>query len=127
MESYPKDFPAPMVSNYAIHVDMGLLRSAIKTGKPRQRRKYRHMPQTFKVAFAMNIQDLDSWQIWVNGYAYDWFKMPLTSYENDPTKTCAPHTVRFISDLEINPLSPEAVAVAVVIESFEHRPEDVLP
>lgn len=119
IKKYPSSFPTPTVQNYNIAVDMGIVRTRFDTGVNRQRRRYRTMPHLFNFTFAMPIVDLDTWQMWADEYAYQWFEIPAASYltgmaQND--KNCSPHVVRFVSDLQITPLSNQSFAVTVVAE-----------
>ena len=118
MKNYPKDFPNPTIEGYGISVDMGITRTVFDTGRARQRRRYKTMPQVFSFNFVVPIHQLELWQIWVNKFAYSYFKMNatsyLTGYEND--KFCSEHKVRFISDLSLTPATPEHMRISVAAE-----------
>lgn len=114
-KDYPKDFPLPLFSGYAIQTDMGLIRTGMETGAFKQRRRYNNMPQTFTLSFAVPMNIYYHWQTWVNEHAYQYIKMNLTSYKTQ--KGCSSeHIVRFISNLSASPMSTEVFTVSVTVE-----------
>lgn len=119
MIKYPTVYPKPTIEGYAIAVDMGLSRVKMGAGNSKQRRRFRSMPQAFQFNFALPIDSLASWQMWVNDFAYTWFSMDVTSYLSGMPNSqghCTPHVIRFTSDLAITPINGASVNVQVNAE-----------
>ena len=124
MTKYPASMVEPTIAAYSIGVDMGVLRTQIRSGIPRQRRRHRTMPQKFTFSFVIKINDLDVWQEWVNDFAYEWFEINIMSYlTNNGTdgKACSPHTVRFISDIALSAFDYDHFNVTVNAEMAPMR------
>ena len=100
--TYPAEFRCAQITPYQVTVDMGVLRTPMDSGLPRQRRLYRTMPHTFQLEFIMTVPELGAWQRWVNAHAYDYFTMAkLESYFAGLVgEIAAPHSVRFTSNLQ---------------------------
>jgi len=100
--TYPTEFRCAQIANYRVAVDMGVLRTPMDSGLPRQRRLYRTMPHTFQLEFIMTVPELGAWQRWVNAHAYDYFTMgKLESYfAGVMGEIATPHSVRFTGNLE---------------------------
>lgn len=126
LPTYPASYPLADRAPYAIAAAMGLVRTEMTGGNVKQRRVFRHMPQTFALQFHMHTNELYSWQYWVNSYAYDWFYIPLASLFAPPANwspdgvqpagLISPHIARFISDLNIQMDGHDWWAVTVAAE-----------
>lgn len=110
---------------------MGVLRTPMESGLPRQRRLYRTMPHAFQLEFVMTVPELGDWQRWVNLYGYDYFTMnKLESYFAGMVgEIAAPHSVRFTSNLEIdNPVYGWVrVRVGAELDPLQPFPGPVTP
>jgi hypothetical protein len=107
---YPKAWPCPTLDNYAIRVDMGIIRTRFGSGGYRQRRKYRNMPEAYTWSFVIETKNLYAWQEWVKNNAYKWFQLNIFSGESTRGGTtvknlATPHIVRFTTDLQIEPFN----------------------
>jgi hypothetical protein len=102
--TYPAEFRCAQITPYRIAVDMGVLRTPMDSGLPRQRRLYRTMPHAFQLEFVMTVVELGDWQRWVNIYAYDYFTMGRleTYFAGMVGEISSPHSVRFTGNLEID-------------------------
>ena len=106
VERYPNSLRLPEYNPYQLEVDMGVIRTPIKLGFSRQRRRYMNMPTVLSMKFVMTWKQLRSWQRWWDTYAYTWFEMPaVTMYSAQPTQDCDIHLLRCIGDLRIEALS----------------------
>ena len=116
--SYPSGFRTPLITPYSWDVGMGVLRTPMDSGHARQRRVHRRMPHTFAFEFRMTVQELASWQAWVNYFAYDWFDLRcvVSMYAGQLGKVASVHRVRFISDLSMTMLGHDVVSVKVNAE-----------
>lgn len=103
-ETYPAHFRCAQITPYRVQVDMGVLRTPMDSGLQRQRRLYKTMPHVFQLEFVMTVVELGDWQPWVNQYAYDYFVMPRLEswYAGAIGEISSPHSVRFISNLDID-------------------------
>jgi hypothetical protein len=123
---YPTTFPVPMLKGYGITVNPGLARTVQGAGYSRQRQLFKWMPETYGFDFAVKSEDLSNWTDWVNEFAYQWFELDIMTHEtfkSSSDKHCSHHVVRFISDLEIQPLTDSRwVQVAVVAELAPREP-----
>jgi len=101
---YPETFRCAQITPYQIAVDMGLLRTAMDGGAYRQRRVYRTMPHQFRLEFIMTVVELGAWQEWVNVNAYDFFTIQKleSMYAGKIGEISSPHSIRFISNLDID-------------------------
>ena len=129
MRTYPSGYPKPLIDGYGISVDMGVVRTDMETGRAKQRRRFRSMPQMFSFTFVVPIKQLGPWQAYVNQYCYEWFELDATSYltSSQLDDNCSPHVVRFTSNLEITPFTGESMSVTVTaemapVESFTTPP-----
>lgn len=116
--TYPSGLPQPVIDGYAINVDMGLIRNSMETGRFRQRRRYKTMPQHFTLSFIMKTNQLHNWQLWVDLYAYSYFNIQLFSYKTEKGK-CSTHSIRFTSNLAISPMANDVIRVDVTAEELE--------
>lgn len=110
---YPKEFPEPTINGYGIAVNMGIVRTEMENGYAKQRKRLLNMPQSFNMVFAIPLDMLNKWQVWVNDNAYEDFNINLTSFETT-TGFCSTHVVKFISDLNIQPLTADTFNISVV-------------
>ena len=116
-ELYPDNFPLPLRDPYAYMVDMGVVRTAMESGGPRQRRRYGSMPHYFTLEFIVAVSDLLGWQQWVNSNAYDWFELPLVNVITIGQSLCENYCLaRFISDLNISVLTKDYFRIGVDAE-----------
>jgi hypothetical protein len=114
---YPAEFACPQILPYKIDVNMGVLRTPMESGHSRQRRMFRTMPHIFSLEFVLTVKELGRWQAWVNLFAYDYFNMNLESmYSGLADAETIPHTVRFISNLQIENVTQGYVRVRVQAE-----------
>lgn len=109
---YPKQFPEPLINGYGIAVEMGIIRTEMENGFAKQRKRLNNMPQSFNLSFAIPLTMLTQWQTWVNDNAYEDFNINLTSFETT-TGFCSTHVVKFISDLNIQPLTADTFSASV--------------
>ena len=129
MRTYPSAYPKPLIDGYGISVNMGVVRTEMETGRAKQRRRFRSMPQMFNFKFVVPISQLGPWQAYVNQYCYEWFELDATSYltSSQLDDNCSPHIVRFTSNLEIAPFTGDSMSVTVTaemapVESFTTPP-----
>jgi hypothetical protein len=129
--TYPAEFRCAQINPYRVTVDMGVLRTPMDSGLPRQRRLYRTMPHAFQLEFVMTVPELGAWQRWVNAHAYDYFTMAkLESYFAGLVgEIAAPHSVRFTGNLEYdNPVYGWVrVKVAAELDPLQPFPGPVEP
>ena len=116
-EIYPSVYPQPLMLPYGFNVDMGVLRTPMDGGLARQRRLYDVMPHTFQLQFIVTTAELYSWQQWVNQYAYDFFQIDLVSrISSQAGANCAPHFVRFTTDLAFEQFDKGMLRITVAAE-----------
>lgn len=117
MKTFPADFRLPDWADYAIAVDMGVLRTSFDSGHARQRRRYTHMPHVFSITFSLHWHMLGRFQAWWNRYAYEWFEMPVPDmYASLDEKRCSPQIVRAIGDLQIRPSGRDHYQISTYME-----------
>lgn len=124
--NYPTSFPLPLIDGYNITVDPGLIRTAKGAGYARQRQLYTWQPEAYNFVFAVKASELSNWQDWINEFGFEWFKLDMMTHESSKAQTdkhCSSHTVRFIGNVTIAPLSGEEyVEVAVLGELAPRAP-----
>jgi hypothetical protein len=116
---YPATFPIPNRQPYGYGVDMGVVRSDFAAGNARQRRAFRTMPTALALSFSMRIEDLYTWQNWVNANAFDWFACPVsTMFAGSPPTpgNTRFELLRFTSDLSVQMEGFNWVAIQVAAE-----------
>ena len=117
MASYPGYLPAPQVSGYATETIVGVSAVTFERGNTRQRRSIRRERIVFGLSMVLNTTDLWAWQSWANQYGYDWHTMPLVShYSGLAGSTLIAHTIRYISDIVIEPVAFGYMRVSVQAE-----------
>lgn len=118
VQRYPTgNFPLPMMQAYSYGIDMGIKRTSIKTGIPRQRRAYKTMPHFFSLEFPVPVDSLWQWQTWINIYAYKWFELPLVNAATHGEPLCSNFCiVRFVSDLDVSVMTQKVLSVKVSAE-----------
>lgn len=118
MKIYPNSFPVPLIDGYHYEIDCGILRPDIVSVIATQRRRYKTMAHHYQLVFAVELNLLEHWQLWVNTFGYNWFSMRLT---NSAGK-CAPQGVRFVSDLALTPLTGNVFVASIIAESIPREP-----
>lgn len=117
MASYPGFLPAPQVASYATETIVGVSAVTFERGNTRQRRSIRRERIVFNLAMVFDIPQLWAWQSWANQYGYDWHTMNLQShYAGLAGSTLIPHLVRYISDIQIEPVGFDQVRVSLQAE-----------
>jgi len=109
MTDYPAKFRMPLYAPLPIELAGGVSRVKFDSGDHRQRRFRFGLPRVYQATFTMLRADFDAWSLWVNENAYDWFYMPLDD--------CSLMLVRFITDLDVQLISPDMLSVTVSIEA----------
>lgn len=117
MATYPPGYPLPQRDPYAYSVDMGVYRTAMESGAPRQRRRYATQPHYFNLEFIVPVADIDTWQQWINQNAYEFFYLPLVNHITIGSTMCGNFCLaRFTSDLAISVLTKDFLRVTVAAE-----------
>lgn len=106
MADYPALYPCPQISGYRLAVDMGVLRSSMR-GHQDQRREFTSMPTIVACSFVLADTELQGWQDWMSANGCDWFNLPMASMYNKPRGggDTEPHSVRLISDIDLEALT----------------------
>lgn len=117
IERYPAVFPQAQRDPLTITVDMGVRRSPMATGVPRQMRRYKSMPHYFGLEFVVPISMLYQWQTWVGMHAFKWFELPLVNAATANDPVCNNYcVVRFASDLNFSVVNFETMRISVSAE-----------
>lgn len=107
MTDYPSTLPGPQIAEYGVSNLFGLSSVRFDRGNKRQRRGSKRDRIVFSLSFVLTTQELWVWQSWANASGYDWHTMDLESAWSGLAasgETLIPHTVRYISDISIQPL-----------------------
>lgn len=119
MAEYPTTLPGPQIAEYGISNIFGLSAVRFERGNNRQRRGAKRDRIVFGLSFVFSTAQLWTWQSWANRYGYDWHTMPLESAwsgQSSTGETVVPHTVRYISNIDIQPIGNGYVRVSVQAE-----------
>lgn len=119
MAAYPSNLPAPQVSEYSVSTIRGVSAVTFEHGNKRQRRAAKRERQYFTLTFVFSMAELWTWQSWADDFGYDWHTMNLESPWSGlvvASSTLITHTVRYISDVQIEPIGSGYVRVSVQAE-----------
>lgn len=119
MAQYPATLPGPLVAEYGVNNVFGLTAVRFENGGSRQRRGAKRDRIVFALSFHFSTAQLWTWQSWANGEGYSWHTMELESAWSGLSgtgETVIPHTVRYISDIVIEPLGAGYVKATVQAE-----------
>lgn len=117
MTAYPSTLPCPQIDGYQVDVDYGVTAVTFEHGNTRQRRSASRERHVFNLSVVLTLPELWTWQSWANKYAYDWHQMNLEShYAGLAGKIFVAHTIRYISDLTIEPIDADYMRVSFQAE-----------
>ena len=123
MPQYPVSLPCPQIDGYQVNIDYGLTSVAFEHGNNRQRRKAKVEKHIFSMSLVLSIKQLWTWQSWANQFGFDWHTMNLESnYSGFTTETQVPHTIRYISDIDIEAIDADYVRVSFQAEMDSNTP-----
>ncbi len=116
---YPHTLPQIRVAEYEFIPDMGLVRSVIATLSPRQRRGYKQEPTVIGGSFAVAVNDMFTWQKWMQHNGFTWFQIDVVSQLTPAdTHKCSVHVLRLISNIVCAPISNKVLNVECSFELY---------
>lgn len=114
---YPISLPCPQIDSYQVVVDHGVTSVVFEHGNTRQRHNAKQERHFFALSMVFDIIQLAEWQSWANRYGYEWHIMPLESeYSGVIGQTLVNHTIRYTSDISIEPVDLRRFKVSVEAE-----------
>jgi hypothetical protein len=117
MPTYPSTLPCPQIEGYQVNVDYGVAAVVFENGRRRQRRSASRERQIFSLSLVLTLPQLWTWQSWANQFGYPWHQMNLEShYAGLVGKTLVSHTIRYISDITIEPVDADYMRVSFQAE-----------
>jgi len=119
MAGYPAGLPLPTVIDYGVQTATGLALVRFDRGNSRLRRKAKRHRQMFTLSFVFTSSQLWTWQSWANESGYDWHSMLLESPFSGLSVSGSdliPHSIRYVSDISMAPLSSGVMRVTVAAE-----------
>jgi hypothetical protein len=117
MTDYPSTLPCPQIEGYQVDVDYGMTAVTFEHGNKRQRRSAKNERHIFSLSLVLTLPQLWTWQSWANQFGYSWHKISLEShYAGLAGKTLVAHTIRYISDITIEPVDADYMRVSFQAE-----------
>lgn len=117
MPDYPSTLPLPQAEDYGHSVLSGNTAVKFEHGNTRQRAKMSANQYYFNLAFVLTTAQLAAWQIWATRYGYDWHSIVLTGKPFLSSTSLLPTTLRYVSDITIEPLSGNYFKATVTAET----------
>lgn len=117
MTDYPGSLPAPQIEGYQVEIDYGTTGVTFENGNRRQRKGFRKERHFFQYSLVLDINELWTWQSWANQYGYDWhYEDMVSNYSGTTGKALIPHYIRYISDINIEPVDRDYFRVSLQAE-----------
>lgn len=117
MPTYPSTLPLPSAEEYSFSNLVGSNAVTFEHGNTRQRIRTSRPQFYFSLTFVLTTTQLAAWQIWATRYGYDWHNINLTGKPFVSSTNYIPTSIRYVSDISIEPLSDRNFKVTVSAET----------
>ena len=123
MIEYPKDLPAPLIEGYGLNTTDPMLRTALQSGRARQRRRFTNVPTYAECSWLMTAPQAAFFEAWFKRVLIDgvhWFTCRLKTAEVEEGTTS--HVCRFAGMYSGPRLSPRNRWVVTATLELRERP-----
>ena len=117
MPSYPTTLPLPETADYKFTSSFGNEAVVFEHGNTRQRSRGNTTQYYFTLSFILTTVQLAAWQIWATRYGYDWHTIDFTGKPFLISSNLLPTTLRYVSDMSIDPISDRYFKATVTAET----------
>ena len=117
MPTYPSSLPFPEAEEYSFSNLLGNNAVTFEHGNTRQRIRSARPQYYFNLSFILTTAQLAAWQIWATRYGYDWHTLDFTGKAFVSTTSFIPSTLRYVSDISIEPLGVKYFNASVMAET----------